>query len=380
VTIVAGWNRCSVALDRAPRLAVFAVDEAGESLRDVSVWLDAHPGRWSALEWSPKSVQRAAGEQAWGFEVRPPFDSTLRSRVTEDRAGWEVSRGTLRLEAGERRELVLRVAAEDLPVLLAEGIVLDEEGAPLSDQVVLLRLAGGGELEGLSGKDGSFRLDGPVDELRGDELAVLPFSDSLFPPVRDLALPATGIVLHRSHAPQTRVVDFIPRDALDGHVVEDAHLDVFVVDDEGRWRGLYCTEEEEGMYEVPFEPDLGLRWVATDFEHERTKSGVLELGASVERQRLEVRFDPGFVARYRIADARTGRPILGAVVRDLEGTELARSDSTGVLEVRTDEYPGDLDVEAKGYRDGCIVRLYMDRWMGTISLEPVEKGRPTAGH
>ncbi len=367
LTIAPGWNRASLELGEAPTLRVFVQDEQGAPLRKCSLWCSSSPGPWYESLHHPEDLPLRNGESAWAFVVHPPFDTPIRYSVSDDRTYWNVLAGTLQLEAGEKRDLHLRLPEEGAPVLLAEGRVLDEHGAGLLDQEVLLRFEAGGELQGSTDAGGHFEIHG-LGEARRGSLRVSPYSDSLFPPARDLALPATDIVLQRTRPPETRRISIAIRDARDGRIIEDAGLEVHAREEGNRWRLLTCLLDAEGTFEIPYEPDLSLFWSAMSFDHESETGALLPEHLREDPALLEIELHPGLLVKYRVVDERTGRGIAGAIARDREGDPLGRSDPDGVIEVRAAGYLEDITVVASGYLDGFIAPYAMNRWMGNIPL------------
>ena len=367
--IAPGWNRARLQLQEAPTLRVFVEDDRGVSLRESSLRCTANPGPWSTLLWEPEELLLDDGDHAWVFVLHPPIDTPLRYSVSDDRASWDVLAGTLRLEAGEERDLRLRLPAGGAPVLLAEGRVLDERGGPLAYQQVLLEFANGGSRLGSTNEDGRFEIHGLDGEELGS-LRVFPFSDSLYPPARNLNLPARGVVFRRTRAPQTRSISFAIRNARDGHVIEGAILQVFAREEGDRWRQLEESFllEGKGTLEFPFEADLELAWAATEFDYESAAGELMSKYLRASGPVLEIDLRSGFSVKYRLVDERTGRAIDGAIARDREGELLGRSSAEGVIELRASAYIDLITVEAAGYLDEYVAPLVEARWMADIPL------------
>ncbi|MCB9916067.1 MAG: hypothetical protein H6828_13135 [Planctomycetes bacterium] len=369
VALGPGLKRITLPLGPPAELVVLVRGEDGLELPPLRVEIRSEVGRWSgyALSSNPASSRPTCGDSP--FRARLPFDTPVRLRVLDYESYWAVAAGRVTLAAGEVRTLELEVARNALPRRLASGVVLDERGEPLADQVIVLQAHDGSNRTGGTDEEGRFELWGELPS-GGGELFVAPRSETACPALAFERLPVADVVLRRRRAPRRVELTFDVEAEEGGPGLEDPC--VFVAargPGEDRWKLVATNWHGGGAVSLDVLDDVEYRWVVEQHGYAWADGPLSQALLATEEPSVRVRLVPGFSATFVVVDERSGRPIGGAVARAPGGAVLGTSTSSGELELRAEGPVEEVSIEAKGYDPTWVVPEVNDHWGNEVWME-----------
>jgi hypothetical protein len=102
---------------------------------------------------------------------------------------------------------------------------------------------------------------------------------------------------------------------------------------------------DEGATFVDFRPHDDLAWRVLAVGYREAEGELQPVAAVEETPLITVRLSPGFHRELTVHSTLDGRHLGNVVIRDEDGTELARSSSDGQVVLSAAEWPGVLSIE-----------------------------------